>query len=438
MSGGLLGELIEFNQYEYYRDRVNGLIEPVLAMQEAGLLVDRTRLTQVRDRLDLERQLLQLQLNHKVGFDCNVRSPTDMRYLISDVLKISGLVKQTKKGKPSTDKETLLTLAYGSPHAEIFSTILEVRKRRTLLSGFLGMEVGPDGRYRARYKIHGTDSGRLSSQSPGGFEGGKGPQLQNIPKFARQLFVAPPGKTFAAADLRRAEAMFVAFDSGDAGLIEVFKDETRDLYAEFASDSLGKSIKKGDVEREVFKTVTHGANYGMGPGMLIKVLRIRGINIEDIHIPGCFTNMQKAEFLIEAYHRRYPAIRQVWHKKIRENLYRNRVLYDGFGRRRFFMGRLYGKDAANTERIAFSYPPQATIVEITNQAIRRLHAEGWMVVLQVHDSVMVECRDDEVNRCCEAIDRALIHRFELLGGTLEIPRDISVGKSWGSLEPWKP
>src|SRR5262249_10274448 len=115
-------------------------------------------------RMELENNYLQLQLNHEVGFQCNVRSTTDLRYLLYDVLKYAQ-VKTTKTGAPSTDEDTLRALAYNSKHADLFRLILDIRERRTLLSSFLNLETRPDtGRYHANFMIHGTKSGRLSSK----------------------------------------------------------------------------------------------------------------------------------------------------------------------------------------------------------------------------------------------------------------------------------
>lgn len=425
----LQAELEEFNQVDYYRKFVNALIRPVLRMQRLGLQVDNKRLVHVSNRISLEAKLLQTRLDLEVGFDCNVRSTTDLRYLLHDVLKLPKL-KLTKKGDPSTDEDTLKQLAFNSPHADIFRLILDIRKRRTLTSSFLHLETNDNGRYTARYKIHGTDPGRLSSVGPGRFSGRKGPQLQNVPKQARQIFIAKKEHSIVVSDLRRAEAMFVAYDAGDEGLIELFNDPTRDLYKEEAASALSKKIEDiTKVERDIFKQVTHATNYGMRERRLVSLLRLKGVYIEDLLVRGITGNEKKAKYLIDSYLNRHPAI-PTWQKETWAKAKRDRTLLDGLGRRRFFMGR---KDD-HMQRVVLSYRPQATIVGVTNRALILLDEQGWFILLQVHDSLGIECKEDDVVSCVASLEDALRCPIEVGGRTLIIPTDTSYGNSWGVLD----
>lgn len=426
---GLQQELEEFNQVEYYKHRVRSLINPILRMQVKGLAIDREALAVVRKRMELEIEYLQLLLDHEVGFHCNVRSTTDIRYLLHDVLYVRG-TKLTKTGLASTDKDVLLTLAYDSPHADLFRLILHIRDRRTLVSGFLQMEVNENGRYSAAYKIHGADSGRLSSTSPGKFEGRKGPQLQNVPERARSVFVSANGRLLVVSDLRRAEAMFVAYDAGDERLIELFNDPRRDLYREEAAGALGQKLEGiSTVVRNIFKQVVLATNYGMGANRLISLLRIKGIYIEDVSLRGISSPERKAQFLIDSYLSRHSAIKQ-WQDAIWAEGSRTRVLHDAFGRRRFFMGR---KDK-HLRGVMLSFRPQASVAGITNQALIKMDERGWDVVLQVHDSIGIECDESRLVECIVDLEDALACPIEMHGRTMIIPTDTKYGKSWGNLD----
>lgn len=424
---GLQEELEEFDQSDYYKAMVLALIRPVLNMQRKGLGVNTVKLHETRERMQLEAQVMQAQLEHKVGFSCNVRSTRDLQYLLHEVLHMRKL-KTTAGGKPSTDKDTLLQLAYDSPHAELFKLILDIRERRTLTSGFLQMEVNQDGRYTAAYKLHGTDSGRLSSTSPSIFEGRKGPQLQNIPSRARSIFVARPGRQLVVSDLRRAEAMFVAYDAGDEGLICIFNDPSRDLYKEEACAALGVGdVSK--VQRDVFKQVIHATHYGMRGKRLVSLLRIKGIYLEDVEIRGITKLEAKGEYLIRGYLDRHPAIRE-WQEETWRKVKRDRTLLDGLGRRRFFMGRLDD----HMQRVVLSYRPQATVAGITNRGLITMDCLGWDVVLQVHDSLGVEARDSDVVACVADIEDALRCPIMLHGREMVIPTETFYGSSWGELD----
>jgi len=433
---GLRHELKEFGQTDYYYTHTNQLIDPVWRMQGNGLEIDTEALQDRKQRLELENKVLQGRLNQAVGFGCNVRSTVHLRYLLYDKLHLP-IKKRTKKGgAPSTDEETLRTLAYNSPYTDLFKLILDVRERRTLLSGFMQLETSKDGRYRAAYLIHGTDSGRLSSRAPKDLDGRIGPQLQNVPVHFRNVFRARAGYGIMGADLRRAEAMFVAYDSSDPGLIHAFETDGFDLYVDLGEHTLGvtfldlqKEIRK--VYRDCFKQVCHASNYGMGADKLIAVLRLKGIDIEDINVRGIHQPKRKAQYFLEGYHERFPAVRGRWQARIREEVRTKRTLFDALGRRRFFMGRM---DEA-LFRIAYSYRPQASVVGITNMAVRRLDAWGWTLVLQVHDFVGVEYELEREKECYKAFLEAFNTPLTLNGRTFTIPVDIKAGPNWRDMKP---
>lgn len=423
---GLKAELEEANQLDYFRSNVLGLLRPVMRMQDRGLYVDHQVLTSTRRRMELEIEYLQLQLDQEVGFPCNVRSTRDLRFLLYDVLKCS-TVKRTPKGDASTDEETLRKLAYsGQANASTVQRILDIRERRTLVSGFLSIATGEDNRYRANYLIHGTDSGRLSSRGPST----GGPQLQNIPKSARKIFVAPPGRCLIQGDLRRAEAMFVAFDAEEPSLIAIFQDPARDLYREMAASALAKQVEAVEPwERELFKRVCHASNYGMGPLKFITVLRLAGINIEDLPIRGVYGAKKRAEYVLNSYHTAYPAIRR-WQRRIWDYVRPRRYIVDGLGRRRTFLDRM----DEHLARVAASTRPQSTIVGVTNIGLTRLYRGGYDICAQVHDSILVESWNDDKLPTARAVRDAMSFPLTLNGRTFTIPVDLQAGYSWGTME----
>ena len=422
---GLASELREVGQEEYFRTRVLTLLRPVMHMQARGIYVDQEALRKMGRRMELETSYLQLLLDQAVGFPCNVRSTRDLRFLLYDVLRCP-VPKRTPKGASSTDEETLRKLAYGGhASAETVQQILDIRERRTLTSGFLNISLAEDNRYRANYLIHGTDSGRLSSRGPST----GGPQLQNIPKIARKIFVAPPGFALVQGDLRRAEAMFVAYDAGEERLIAIFDDPARDLYKEMAAAALAMNVNSVEPwERELFKRVCHASNYGMGPLKFITVLRLAGINIADLPIRGVYGAKKKAVDVVESYHTAYPAIRR-WQKAIWNYVRPRRYIIDALGRRRTFLDRM----DEHLGRVACSTRPQSTIVGVTNIGLVRLHREGYDVCAQVHDSLLVQCPIDSIQATASAVRSAMSVPLTVNGRTFTIPVDLQAGPSWGEM-----
>lgn len=432
---GLQKELHQFDQWEYFQKHVMGLIRPVMAMQARGLRVDFQTLGQTKNRLELETKLLQLRFNSHVGFQCNVRSPGDIRHLY-DRLGVQP-TKKTKKGNAlSTDEDTLRGLAYNSPHADTFQQIIDIRERRTLVSSFLQMETGEDGRYKANYLIHGTDSGRLSSRSQG-----QGPQLQNIPKNTRTVFISSPGHAFVSGDYARAEAHFVAFDAREPRLIELFEDRTRDLYKEVASDVLSRpsqEITKDSLERYCFKQVVLASNYGMRAKKFIIVCRGYGINLDDIPVRGIFSATKKAEYFLEGYLGRYPGIRN-WQREIIQEGSHTRRLRNPLGRLRIFLGRMNHE----IERKFLYWRPQSTVGGLTNRAMQLLLSWGYnqpdvgYIVLQVHDNIVLEVPDHRIDIAVSDLERAMTHPLDMHGRMMTIPVDVQVGKSWGKLHEYE-
>jgi len=422
---GLKAELERAEQTRYFDQHVMTLIRPIMAMQDEGFVIDQPALETARTRMELEREYLQLQLNQMVGFEINVKSGPDLRYLLHDVLKLPKL-KTTKGGLPSTDEDTLRKLSYDSAqHAPVFRQILEIRERRTMLSGFLSMRTDEGGRYKANYLIHGTKSGRLSSRGRG-----QGPQLQNIPMRARKVFVAAPGHILIQGDLMRAEAMFVAFDSQSPSLQKLYTDPTINPYCAFATRTLHKVVTKSDeVLYKTFKTVTHASNYGMAWKKLIILLRLAGINVDDVEVRGIWGAKQKAEFLIESYHALAPELRDNWYPRIRGIVRATRCVHDAFGRRRLFLDRM----DEDLFRKAFAQRPQSSIVSVTNQGVRKLVKQGYHVVAQVHDSIVNEVPEEDALQSLVALHSAMTTPVETWGGTITIPVELKIGYSWGDL-----
>jgi len=429
---GLLEELKYRSQLDYYNEHVLSLIRPIMRMQDEGFTIDQSSLESTRRRLSLEVDYLQLLLERDVGFQINVRSGPDLRRLLHEKLRLP-VKKLTAKGAPSTDEEHLRSYIFSHPeHAGPLKAVLDIRERRTLLSGFLDLKLGTDGRYKANYLIHGTKSGRLSSRGRGSADSKKrGPQLQNIPYSARRIFVAAPGCKLAQGDLKRAEAMFVAFDSQSKTLQRLYTDATVNPYCQFASEVMGRPIHKSDdLIYKTFKQVTHASNYGMAWKKLIIVLRLAGINIDDLEIRGLWSGKKKAEFLIESYHARYQEIRGIWHPRIKSQVRATRIIADAFGRKRLFLDRM----DEDLFRKAFAQRPQASIVTIANIGIRRLVARGYKVVAQVHDSIVVEYPEDQEAETLRALNDAMTTPITNWGGTFTIPVELKVGYSWGDLK----
>jgi hypothetical protein len=84
-------------------------------------------------------------------------------------------------------------------------------------------------------------------------------------------------------------------------------------------------------------------------------------------------------------------------------------------------------------RKAFAQRPQSSIVSVANQGVTRLYNRGYKVVAQVHDSIVLEVPEENVQHALVDLEQAMSTPVETWGGTITIPVELKVGYSWGSL-----
>jgi len=284
-----------------------------------------------------------------------------------------------------------------------------------ILSTYLEVNLDDDKRIRCSYLIHGTETGRLSSRQT---LRGTGTNLQNIPSGdIRRLFIADSGCVLINADLSQAEARVVAYLANETRLIRVFEGGG-DIHRKNAANIFGCPEEEvTDEQRQLAKRVVHASNYGMGPRTFAKQI-------------GC--SEAEAKRLLNRYFATYPGIRN-WHVAVADELRRKRQLTNPFGRKRVFFGR-WG-DSLTKEGLAFV--PQSTVADIVNEAIIELDRAGYMVLLQVHDSLVVQVRTEALEEGVDRIRKALTKPIEINGRVLTIPVDVKVGKNWEDMEKWK-
>jgi len=101
-----------------------------------------------------------------------------------------------KDEKQSTEAKVLKKLA---PYHEGVKLLLQYREKSKLLGTYfeaLPEQIKPDGRIHGEFNQAKTVTGRFASSNP---------NLQNIPKYARKMFVAPPGMVLLSGDFSQQE-----------------------------------------------------------------------------------------------------------------------------------------------------------------------------------------------------------------------------------------
>ena len=388
---------------------------PVLAgMEREGFLVDRKALSEFGEMLTRGIAGDQAQIYELAGEEFNINSTQQLGRILFDKLGLPP-VKKTKTGY-STSAEVLEKLRGRHP---IIEAILDYRQLSKLESTYvegLTKVIAPDGRIHTSFQNTVTATGRLSSTEP---------NLQNIPVRTelgaelRKMFVAPMGRKLVDADYSQIELRLLACISGDKAMQAAFQSG-EDIHTVTASQVFGVSVESVTHEmRRRAKAVNFGIVYGISDFSLA----------QDIGV----TRAEAKEYM-EKYFETYHGVRAYMKavvEKAREEGYVSTLL----GRRRWlpelkssnFNTRSFG------ERVALNMPIQGTAADLIKLAMIRVRArlerEGLeaRLVLQVHDELIVECPDAEV----EQVKALLTQEME---GVMDLPvpmrADSTAGQSW--------
>jgi DNA polymerase-1 len=364
----------------------------------------------------------QKQLEDAVGYELNVNSPKQMKAFLYDDLKLPPVISR-KTGKITTDEAALnkLSKAYPNP---IFDSVIHIRGQRKLLSTYLEASTDPDGRFRCRYILFGTETGRLASKLSWTDTGGN---LQNVPKgIAREIFIPDEGKMFMSADLSQAELRVVAYLADERQFIKVF-ESGGDVHRMVASYMFDKPEDKiTHKERELGKRIVHASNYSMGAG---KLAELTGMSYS------------KAEEKMNLYHINFPKIR-IWHMAVEAQLKKTRVLTTPMGRKRMFFGR-WNKAML---RDAYAYVPQSTVADICLKGMVNLYRTLPLqcdIVFNIHDEIVIQLpighEDKEFVNCFdgttikEHMIRCMSIPLTIDNKTFTIPVGVKVGMNWNEV-----
>jgi DNA polymerase-1 len=379
----LLGESVREGGLEALLTGVEMPLVRVLAgMELTGVELDVPFLSRLAEEFGRETEGLRERVCDLAGVEFNLDSPKQVGSVLFEKLELRR-GRRTKTGY-STDTGVLERLR--DDH-EVPALILEYRQLRKLQTGYLEALpklVNPvTGRVHTSFNQTVAATGRLSSSNP---------NLQNIPirtdlgRQIRKAFVAGDGKLLLSADYSQVELRIMAHLSGDATLVEAFKNG-KDVHRSTASLIFGVSEDVvSPAQREWAKTVNFGIMYGMGRFGLARRL---GVEIDEA-----------ADF-IDRYFQTYPGVREYTDRVTAEAAdlgYASTML----GRRRPITG--LASDNARVrgmaERVAVNTPIQGSAADLIKLAMlgvdRRIRSDDLpcRMVLQVHDELVFELPED--------------------------------------------
>ncbi|MDH3405760.1 MAG: DNA polymerase I [Gammaproteobacteria bacterium] len=390
---------------------------PVLArMERHGVLIDIDMLR--KQSHELGKRVLEIEHEaHKLaGQPFNMGSPKQIQEVLYDKHKLP-VLKKTPTGQPSTAEEVLQELALDYPLPQLILEFRSLSKLKSTYTDKLPEMINPEtGRVHTSYHQAVAATGRLSSTDP---------NLQNIPvrtaegRRIRQAFIAAPGYQIMSADYSQIELRIMAHLSGDKGLIQAFA-EKRDVHRATASEVFGVDPQRvTDDMRRAAKAINFGLIYGMSAFGLAKQLRIERV---------------AAQEYVERYFTRYPGVREFM-DRTRETARRQGYVETLFGRRlhtsEINAANMNRRQAA--ERAAINAPMQGTAADLIKLAM--ITVDRWIsnsksdirMIMQVHDELVFEVAEKEVESAREYVRRAMSEVAEI---SVPLVVDIGQGGNW--------
>jgi DNA polymerase-1 len=416
---------------EVYENIEKPLIPVLRGMERRGVCVDQEVLKALQEKYRAELEEIQARIFATVGHEFNVSSPKQLGDVLFDELqlKVPGAKsggKKTATGQRSTKESELEKLREVHP---IISDILEFRQVQKLLGTYVESTpplLDADGRLHAQFLQTGTVTGRMASANP---------NLQNIPirsergRAIRNAFKAPEGFTLLGLDYSQIELRLAAMLSGDEKLIEIFKSG-RDVHQEVAAAVF--KVPAAEVDREMrrrAKIINFGILYGMGVNALKAQLG---------------TSTSEAHQFYEDYFRTFATLAE-YLERTKGVARRQGFTETLFGRRREFSGMKSPLPyvRAQAERMAINAPIQGTqadiiklaMVEITRMLEREECTEDAYLILQVHDELVFEVRDEKLAKLASEIQKIMegVLPAEETNG-VPILASAKTGRHWGEME----
>lgn len=393
------------------------LIYHLFSMERRGIKIDKKFFARMSKELGDELTKLEQEMYQSVGYEFNIASPTQLSEVLFTKLQLP--TTGIKKGKTgySTGQKELDKLRGQHPIIELIEKTRELAKLKNTYVDTLPEQTDEHDRIHTTFNQDVAPTGRLSSTSP---------NLQNIPvrtdlgRRVREGFIPEGDKVFVSADYSQFELRLAAVLAGDEKLINDFNGDV-DIHTKTASEVYG--VPMDDVtkrQRRDAKVINFGVLYGMSP-----------------HGLAANTGMtfSEAKKFIDNYFELRAPIRSYIDATL-EKAKTEGYVETYFGRRRptpdvnssNFMVREGAKRAAANMPIQGT---EADLMKMAMIAIDEKLGDLGEQILQIHDSILVECPAENAEEVGEILRSTMENIYPELGISLRV--DVSVGKNWGEL-----
>ncbi len=402
------------------------LVPVMVQMERAGVLLDVNALAALSQEINARLEQLESRVFEIVGAPFNLGSPQQLSDALFGKLQLSTTrLERTRTGQISTAAGVLESLRSEHPVIELILEHRELSKLKGTYVDALPLLVNPrDGRLHTSFNQTGTVTGRISTSNP---------NLQNIPvkselgRLVRRAFIAPPGILLLSADYSQVELRILAHVTQDPNLMKAF-DEEEDIHASTAAALFGIPVAEvTPQQRRLGKTINFGVVYG----------------ISDWGVAGrTELSLEESRRLISAYWEKYPRVKE-YMERTKEQARNQGYVESLMGRRRYFpelaSERRVPQGVRNqAEREAINMPIQATAADIIKRAMVNLHRElearglAARMILQVHDELLLECPESEVNQVASLVCDTMEHAYEM---DVPLNVEVKVGQNWDEMKP---
>ena len=421
---GLQKDLEKHHALELFHNIEMPLVQVLMEMEEIGIMVDRSFFENFAEELQERIHTIEIEIQQAAGTPFNLNSTQQLSRILFDTLKLSppNMGKKTSAGTYSTSADVLDDLRGQHP---VIDQILEYRELSKIKSTYvdaLPLQINPvTGRIHTSYNQTGSVTGRIASTDP---------NLQNIPtrtetgRRVREGFIAAPGNVLLSVDYSQIELRIVAHMANDEAMLAAFK-AGQDIHA--ATAAAIYNISLGEVTRDQrrhAKAINFGLIYGMGAFGLSRSADL---------------TLGEAENFIKEYFMEFPGVKK-YLDGIRRQAAEIGYVETLLGRRRYFPG-LATQTNQNLrqreEREAINAPIQGTAADIIKLAMLRMTAKlkeaglSARMLLQVHDELVFECKQEELEATAKVVQNEMESAF-----TLKIPisTEAKSGTHWGAMK----
>ncbi|HEY4963435.1 MAG TPA: DNA polymerase I [Candidatus Saccharimonadales bacterium] len=397
------------------------VIEVLARMEKVGIQLDVNYLAKFSEQINDSISDLEQQIYGYADQEFNISSPSQLAEILFGETNLNiptQGIKKTKTGY-STAASELDKLIAVHPIISLISNYREVAKLKSTYVDSLPKQVDENSRLHTTFSLTVAQTGRLSSMDP---------NLQNIPirtelgRNIRTAFVAGKGNVLISADYSQFELRLAAILAEDKELIGMF-NRGADIHLMTAAQVYGREPEDVTKQmRRAAKVINFGIIYGMSP---------HGLTV------ATGMTYEQAQDFINKY------------KELRKPLfdYMDRLIVEArktgyvetlFGRRRLLpdlhSNNFIVRQAA--ERAAINMPIQGTEADLMKMAmikcedILKNQHNDCNLLLQIHDSILVECPESVSANLAKLLKQAMEEVYSL---PVSLDVDVTIGKNWGEL-----